>query len=162
MFSELLSPEELEIQNLARKFAKEKVSKELLMAMDNEEVQYPHEFVKALADEGLLGIRFEPKYGGKGLGWTAEVGALEEIGVLGMALSCHFAMPSIVGEAMHMFGTDEQKEKWLAPLLKGEIRSAEALTEPHSGSDFFSAMTRAKKDGDHFVLNGQKRFVVGA
>jgi alkylation response protein AidB-like acyl-CoA dehydrogenase len=115
-----------------------------------------------LGDEHLLGCRFEPKYGGQGLGWTAEVGALEEIGVLGMSLGCLFSMPSIVGEALHVFGTPEQKEKYLRPLLKGDICSAEGLTEPRGGSDFFGATTRARKDGDKYILNGQKRFVVGA
>ena len=162
MFPELLSPEELAVQQKARAFAKDKVSKEMILAMDADEIQYPPEYVKALADAGLLGIRFDPKYGGLGLGWTAEVGALEEIGILGMTLGCHFSMPSIVGEALHTFGTEEQKQKWLVPLIKGDIRSAEGLTEPRGGSDFFGATTRAVRDGDHFVLNGQKRFVVGA
>jgi alkylation response protein AidB-like acyl-CoA dehydrogenase len=86
----------------------------------------------------------------------------EEIGVLGTTLSCAFVMPSIVGEALHVFGTDEQKERFLKPILQGKLVSAEALTEPRGGSDFFGATTRAEIDGDHFVLNGQKRFVVGA
>jgi hypothetical protein len=71
-------------------------------------------------------------------------------------------MPSIVGEALHVFGTDEQKERFLKPILQGKFISAEALTEPRGGSDFFGATTRADIDGDQFVLNGQKRFVVGA
>jgi alkylation response protein AidB-like acyl-CoA dehydrogenase len=71
-------------------------------------------------------------------------------------------MPSIVGEALHMFGTEEQKQKYLKPYLEGKLVSAEALTEPRGGSDFFGAMTRAEDRGDHFVVNGMKRFVVGA
>jgi alkylation response protein AidB-like acyl-CoA dehydrogenase len=71
-------------------------------------------------------------------------------------------MPSIVGEALHVFGSDEQKMRFLKPILEGRHISAEALTEPRGGSDFFGATTRAEPDGDHFVLNGQKRFVVGA
>jgi acyl-CoA dehydrogenase len=77
-------------------------------------------------------------------------------------LGCAFVMPSIVGEALHVFGTEEQKERFLKPILQGRLISAEALTEPRGGSDFFGATTRAELDGDHFVLNGQKRFVVGA
>jgi alkylation response protein AidB-like acyl-CoA dehydrogenase len=96
------------------------------------------------------------------LPWTAEVIAEEEIGVLGTTLGCAFVMPSIVGEALHVFGTDEQKERFLKPVLQGKLICAEALTEPRGGSDFFGATTRAVLDGDHFVLNGQKRFVVGA
>jgi len=162
MFAELLTPVELALQEKARAFARDQVSPELLKRMDQDQVRYPREYVTALAAAGLLGTRFETKYGGMGLGWTAEVCALEEIGVLGMALGCLFSLPSIIGEALHLFGTEEQKLKWLAPVLRGEIFCAEALTEPRGGSDFFGATTRAIKDGDHFVMNGQKRFVVGS
>jgi alkylation response protein AidB-like acyl-CoA dehydrogenase len=96
------------------------------------------------------------------MSWVAEVAAFEEIGCLGIALGCAFAMPSIVGEALHHFGTEEQKQKYLKPYLEGKLVSAEALTEPRGGSDFFGATTRAVLQGDHFVVNGQKRFVVGA
>jgi alkylation response protein AidB-like acyl-CoA dehydrogenase len=71
-------------------------------------------------------------------------------------------MPSIVGEALHVFGTEAQKERFLRPILTGRSISAEALTEPRGGSDFFGATTKAVLDGDQFVVNGQKRFVVGA
>ncbi len=94
--------------------------------------------------------------------WTSEVLAIEEIGVLGTTLGCAFVMPSIVGEALHVFGTNEQKEHFLKPILQGKLISAEALTEPRGGSDFFGATTRAVLEDDHFVVNGQKRFVVGA
>jgi hypothetical protein len=90
------------------------------------------------------------------------VTAEEEIGILGTTLGCAFVMPSIVGEALHVFGTEAQKERFLKPILQGKRISAEALTEPRGGSDFFGATTRAELNGDHFVLNGQKRFVVGA
>jgi len=63
---------------------------------------------------------------------------------------------------LNKFGTEEQKEKYLKPYLAGKLVAAEALTEPRGGSDFFGAMTRAELCGDHFILNGQKRFVVGA
>jgi len=162
MFEELLSPEERALQAEARRFAAEKVSPELLRAMDREEVQYPRQYVHDLAEAGLLGVRFDPRWGGRGMGWTGEVGALEEIGVLGMALGCLYSLPSIVGEALHAFGTHEQRQRWLRPLLTGEICCAEALTEPRGGSDFFGATTTARRDGDHYVLQGQKRFVVGS
>jgi alkylation response protein AidB-like acyl-CoA dehydrogenase len=90
------------------------------------------------------------------------VAATEEIGCLGMALGCAFVMPSIVGEALNVFGTEMQKEKYLKPYIEGKLVAAEALTEPRGGSDFFGAMTKAELKEDHFVLNGMKRFVVGA
>jgi len=79
-----------------------------------------------------------------------------------MVLGCQFSMPSICGEALVKFGTEEQKQKFLVPMLKGELVSAEALTEPRGGSDFFGATTVAKKDGNEWVLTGAKRFIVGA
>jgi len=90
------------------------------------------------------------------------VAALEEIGVLGSGLSCLYSLVSIVGEAINVFGTDEQKETYLKPTLEGKRCCAEALTEPRGGSDFFGATTTALKDGGRYILNGQKRFVVGA
>jgi alkylation response protein AidB-like acyl-CoA dehydrogenase len=94
--------------------------------------------------------------------WTGEVAAIEEVGVLGSGMTCLYSLVSIVGEAIHHFGTPEQKAKYLKPTLEGKLCCAEALTEPRGGSDFFGATTLAKKDGNHYILNGQKRFVVGA
>jgi len=161
-YESLLTREEREIQAEMRTFVREQVPHELLRALDRDEIQYPRDYVRALGEANLLGLRFAPEYGGRGLPWTAEVIAEEEIGILGTTLGCAYVMPSIVGEALHVFGTHEQKERYLRPLLKGEMISAEALTEPRGGSDFFGATSRAELKGDTFVINGQKRFVVGA
>ncbi|MCJ7567233.1 MAG: acyl-CoA/acyl-ACP dehydrogenase, partial [Anaerolineales bacterium] len=154
--------EEQSLQQEVRRFAREEVSHEMVRALDRDEIQYPRDFVENLAAHNLLGLRFDPKWGGRGLPWTAEVIALEEIGVLGTTLGCAFAMPSIVGEALHAFGTEAQKERYLKPILEGKLICAEALTEPRGGSDFFGATSRAELVGDRFLINGQKRFVVGA
>jgi alkylation response protein AidB-like acyl-CoA dehydrogenase len=138
------------------------VPKELLVAMDEDRVQYPREFLVEAGKRNLLGLRFPQKYGGRGLGWQEEYIALEEIGVLGTSLACLYSLVSIVGEAINTFGTEEQKEKYLKPTIEGKMFTAEALTEPRGGSDFFGATTYAKKEGDYYILNGQKRFVVGA
>jgi alkylation response protein AidB-like acyl-CoA dehydrogenase len=130
--------------------------------MDRDEIAYPREYVRALGERNLLGLRFPTKYGGRGLGWTAEIAAHEEIGILGTSLGCAFAMPSIVGEALVHYGSDEQKERFLKPMLAGDLVSAEALTEPRGGSDFFGATTRARLRDGKFTIKGQKRFVVGA
>jgi len=157
-----LTDREKALKAEARDFVKNKVSPDLVKAMDRNEINFPREFVKALGDQNLLGLRFPAKYGGRGLAWSAELAVLEEIGVLGSALGCAFSMPSIVGEALHRFGSPDQKEKFLKPLLKGDLVSAEGLTEPRGGSDFFGAATRAERQGDYFIVRGQKRFVVGA
>ena len=161
-YQELLTEEERSIQQEARDFARERVSSDFIRAMDRDEIDYPREYVRELGRQNLLGLRFDPAWGGRGLPWTAEVQAEEEIGLLGTALGCAFVMPSIVGEALHTFGSQEQKQAFLKPMLAGELVSAEALTEPRGGSDFFGATTLAEDKGDHFLINGQKRFVVGA
>jgi len=162
MYDFLLKPEERALRDEVRKFAREEISGDFLRSMDRDEIVYPREFVEKLAKHDLRGIRFPRKWGGRGMSWVAEVAATEEIGCLGIALGCAFVMPSIVGEALNKFGSDQQREKYLRPYLQGKLVAAEALTEPRGGSDFFGATTRAVLQGDHFVLNGQKRFVVGA
>ena len=162
MYDFLLNDQERAIRDEARKFAREEISGDFLRKMDMDRIHYPREYVEKLAEHNLLGIRFPEKYGGRNMTWVAETAAIEEIGCLGMALGCAFVMPSIVGEALNMFGTEQQKQKFLKPYLEGKLVSAEALTEPRGGSDFFGAMTKAILHGDRFVVNGQKRFVVGA
>ncbi len=157
-----LSDEQKELRDEVRAFVKDEVPHQLILDMDEDKITYPREFVENLARHNLLGLRFPVKYGGRGLNWVSEIAALEEIGVLGSALGCAFSMPSIVGQAINVFGSEAQKEKYLAGILKGEIISAEALTEPRGGSDFFGATTKAVRKGDKFILKGQKRFVVGA
>ena len=138
------------------------VPRDLLIAMDADEVRFPKEFLAEAGRRNLLGPRFDRKWGGRGLPWTSEMAALEELGVLGTSLACLWSLVSIVGEAIHTFGTEEQKERFLAPVLRGELTVAEGLTEPRGGSDFFAATTVARREGDTFYLTGQKRFVVGA
>lgn len=144
-----------------REFVKEAVTPDLLRSMDQEEIRFAKDFIKDAASRGLLGVRFSPEYGGRGLPWVAEVAAIEEVGVLGTALACNFVMPSIVGQALSDFGTEQQKKKYLSAIIKAEMFSAEALTEPRGGSDFFGATCTAVKDGNEYVISGHKRFIVG-
>jgi len=162
LYDALLTEEEKALRDEVRRFVRDEVPADLLRAMDRDEIKFPYEFIAKLAEHSLRGIRFPKKWGGRELPWTAEVVAEEEVGVLGVALGCAFVMSSIVGEALNVFGTDEQKEKYLRPIITGTKIPEEALTEPRGGSDFFGATTRAVADGDSFILNGQKRFVVGA
>lgn len=161
MFDALLTEEQKKLRKEVQDFVKS-VPRQLLIDMDADKVRYPKEYVQWLAQKRLLGLRFSPQYGGRGLRWADEIVALEEIGVLGGSLACLFSLPSIIGEALHVFGTEEQKQKYLKPTLEGKLCCAEALTEPRGGSDFFGATTLAKKDGHRYLLTGQKRFIVGA
>jgi len=138
------------------------VDPKLLRAMDAEEVDYPHDFYREAGRRNLLGLRFPKKYGGRELDWVADCVALEEISLFGFGMGCSYAMPIIVGEAINTFGTEEQKKKYLVPILKGEMVSAEGLTEPRGGSDFFGTNTVAERDGDVYYLTGEKRFIAGA
>ena len=161
MFEAMLTEQQRALRREARDFVRW-VPRQLILDMDADRVTYPSEFVREAGDRGLLGLRFPTAHGGRGLRWEDEILAIEEVGVLGTALACAYVMPSIVGEALDVFGTPEQKERWLKPLLTGELIAAEALTEPRGGSDFFGTTTEARREGDHYVLRGQKRFIVGA
>jgi acyl-CoA dehydrogenase len=157
----MITQEEKNLQKEVREFAAS-IPRQLLLDMDAEKVSYPREYLEEAGRRNLLGLRFGREWGGRGLPWSAEMVALEEIGVLGTALSCLYSLVSIVGEAIHIFGTTEQKEKYLKPMIGGKLAVAEGLTEPRGGSDFFGATTTAKREGDVFYLSGQKRFIVGA
>ncbi len=157
----LLSSDEQSVRREAAQFVRW-VPRQLLLDMDSDAVRYPAPYLKEAGRRNLLGLRFPSAYGGRGLPWTCEMAALEEVGVLGTSLACLYSLVSIVGEAIVHFGTEEQRQRYMPPMLRGELGPAEALTEPRGGSDFFGAATRAERKGDHFVINGQKRFVVGA
>lgn len=162
MLDAMLSPDQRALRDEVRAFVREDIPRQLILDMDAEQVRYPRQFLERAAARKLLGLRFPQQYGGRGLAWTDEIVALEEVGVLGAALACLYSLPSIVGEALHVFGTEAQKERYLRPTLEGRLTCAEALTEPRGGSDFFGSTTMARREGDHYILHGQKRFVVGA
>lgn len=162
VFEAIMTPEQRKLRDDVREFVRNEVPRSLLMDMDANKVTYPKEYVEKLAKKNLLGLRFPPKYGGRGLKWVDDIIALEEVGVLGTSLGCLFSLPIIVGEALNVFGTNEQKTNYLKPTLEGKLCCAEALTEPRGGSDFFGTTTIARKEGNSYILKGQKRFVVGA
>ncbi len=161
MLEAMLNPKQRTLRDEARAFVRA-VPRQLILDMDAERVRYPREFVADAGQRRLLGLRFPPAHGGRGLRWEDEIIAIEEVGILGTALACAYVMPSIVGEALHAFGTPAQQRRWLRPLIAGDKIAAEALTEPRGGSDFFGTTCEARREGDHYVLRGQKRFVVGA
>ena len=161
MFDVLLTKSEQQIRDEVRSFVRMKVDPNLIIRMDGNEQEYPYDFIKAVSEANLLGLRFPKAFAGRGLNWVSEMLAIEEIGVLGIALGCAYSLPSIVGESIDKFGTKDQKKTYLAPTLRGDKICAEGLTEPRGGSDFFGTITSAIPQGDHFVINGEKRFVAG-
>ncbi len=145
-----------EIRDLARRFAQEKM-KPVRAELDRTG-EFPHELMKGMADLGLMGVYFPEEYGGLGGGIMEMCIVVEELcRVDGAAGLCYAAcglgaFPILVG------GTDEQKKKYLPRLAAGEI-AAFAITEASAGSDSSNVKTRARRDGDGYVLNGTKQFI---
>lgn len=120
----------------------------------------PHNFADS---RSLLGCRYPKQWGGRDLDWVSTCMMMEEIGTLGYIFACTFGVGAeLVCDAIIQHGTDTQREKYVRPLLRGDLFAAEGLTEPRGGSDFFGTTATAADQGDHFVLNGKKRFIVGA
>jgi alkylation response protein AidB-like acyl-CoA dehydrogenase len=161
MFDFLMTEEQKELQEEMRDFTRS-IDRQYLLDMDAEKIQFPKEILVEAAARNLLGLRFPKEYGGRGLGWAEECIAIEEMATLGIPPACLYSLVSIVGECTNEFGTDEQKEKYLKPTIEGKLFCSEALTEPRGGSDFFGATTTARREGDEYILHGQKRFIVGA
>jgi alkylation response protein AidB-like acyl-CoA dehydrogenase len=138
------------------------VPTDLILAMDRDEVQFPREFLAEAGRRRLLGVRYPVEWGGRGLTWADTCMVMEEVGTLGYIFACVFGVGAeLVCDAIVNLGTDDQRERYVKPLLAGRRFAAECLTEPRGGSDFFGAVTRAVRDGDDWVLDGAKRFIVG-
>jgi alkylation response protein AidB-like acyl-CoA dehydrogenase len=122
--------------------------------------QFPADIFKRMAELGLLGIPFAETYGGAGGDYLSLLIALEEIarvsGTVAIILDAH---TSVCCEPIYLFGTEAQKQKYLPPLVNGEKIGAFGLTEPNAGSDAGATRTRAVRDGDQWVINGQKVFI---
>ncbi len=162
MFEYLLSEEQIKIRDEARELVKW-VPRKMILDMDNEKIRFPKEFLQEAGRRNLLGLRFPKELGGRDQNWVTATAVIEEIGTLGYIFACVFGVGAeLVCNAIIEHGTDMQKEKYVVPLLKGEIFAAECLTEPHVGSDFFGGSSYAEDKGDYFLLNGHKRFIVGA
>ena len=162
MFDFLLSKEGLALRDETRAFVKS-IPRDMILAMDRDEIRFPKDFLEEAGRLNLMGCRYPVRWGGRGLTWVDTAMVVEEIGVLGYIFACVFGVGAeLVCDAIILHGTDEQKEKYVKPLLAGKLFAAECLTEPRGGSDFFGATTQAEDHGDHYVLNGQKRFIVGA
>jgi butyryl-CoA dehydrogenase len=161
MFDFLLSKEQLKIRDEAREFVKW-VPKQWILDMDTDTIKFPKEFLREAGRRNLMGSRYPREWGGRGMDWITTGVIMEEVGTLGYELACVFGVGAeLVCDAIIQHGTDEQKEKYVKPLLRGDLFAAECLTEPRGGSDFFGATTIAEDCGDYFLISGQKRFIVG-
>lgn len=161
MFDYLLNDPQKKLKQETRDFVKS-IPKEMILDMDADKIQFPKDFLREAGKRNLMGCRYPEKWGGRGMDWVSTCMVMEEIGVLGYIFACTFGVGAeLVCDAIILHGNDVQKETYVKPLLQGEIFAAECLTEPRGGSDFFGTTTKAEDKGDHFILNGQKRFIVG-
>lgn len=125
--------------------------------------EFPTEIFKQLSDMGMMGLPFDEKYGGAGADTTSFAIVTEELSracaSTGITYSAHI---SLGGAPLNLFGTEEQKEKYLAPICSGESFGAFGLTEPNAGSDAGGTETRAIEDGDDWIINGSKVYITNA
>ena len=153
-----LTEEHVMIKNMVREFAEKEIAPraEEIDATD----QFPADIFKRMGELGLLGIPFAEAYGGAGGDYISLLIALEEIarvsGTVAIILDAH---TSLCCEPIHRYGTEAQKKKYLPSLVSGEKIGAFGLTEPNAGSDAGATRTRAVRDGEEWVINGQKQFI---
>ncbi len=149
-------------QKMLKDMVKKFVDKELRPAAEkiDKEKKIPQEIINKIAELGLLGVSFPPEYGGAGMGEMGYCIMQEEIG-RGCASTATFigAHQSIGASGIYIFGTEEQKQKYLVPLCEGSKIAAYALTEANAGSDAYNPETTAEDKGDHYLLNGHKLFI---
>ena len=153
-----LTEEQLAVKAAARDFA-QNVLKPGVIDRDREQ-RFPAEEIKQLGELGFMGIMVDPKYGGSGMDTLSYVLAMEEISKVDASVSvCMSVNNSLVCWGLEHFGTEEQKQKYLIPLAKGEKIGAFCLSEPEAGSDATSQRTTAVDMGDHYLVNGTKNWI---
>lgn len=153
-----LSEEQLAVKEAARDFA-QNVLKPGVIERDTEQ-RFPTEEIKQLGELGFMGMMVDPKYGGSGMDTLSYALAMEEISKVDASTSvCMSVNNSLVCWGLEKFGTEEQKQKFLVPLAKGEIIGAFCLSEPEAGSDATSQRTTAIDKGDHYLVNGTKNWI---
>ena len=149
------------LRDMVRDFARNEV-KPLAQELD-EKGGFPYESVKKMAELGLMGIPWDEKYGGTGMDTMALVIAIEEIGKVCPSTSATMMAHTSLGTApIAIFGTEEQKERYLPGLASGKKIGAFGLTEPNAGSDAGNTQTRAVLNGDEYIVNGEKAFCTNA
>lgn len=153
----LTSEQEL-IQKTAREFAKEHLAPGVIERDDKAE--FPTEQIKVMGELGFMGMMVPEEWSGAGFDTLTYVIAMEEIAAVELATSTIMSVNnSLVCQLFVDYGTEDQKEKYLKPLAIGEKLGAYSLSEPESGSDASNMRTFAKKEGDHYVINGTKNWV---
>ncbi|HTY12679.1 MAG TPA: acyl-CoA dehydrogenase family protein [Candidatus Omnitrophota bacterium] len=157
MLDYLLTEEQIMVRDLARKIAQEKVLP-VRAELDEKEI-FPTDIMKIFAEADLCGLWIPEKYGGFGQSVMAFCLATEEISRVCGGVGVTFAATGLGGTPILLFGTEEQKQKYLPDLASGKKMAAFGLTEANAGSDASGLETTAAKDGDYFIINGTKQWI---
>ncbi len=158
--SDFLTEEQEELRKLARRIAEEKVRPRA--AECDRKGEFPWDLIKVFSQAGFYGSYIEEKYGGTGGGVLDLVLITEELSRACGGIALAVAATALGTFPIIISGTDEQKERWLPKLARGEILAGFGLTEPEAGSDASNMKTTARPDGDYYVLNGLKHFITNA
>ncbi len=153
----LLTEQQVMIRDLARQIAQEKIAP--VAAEYDESGKFPWDIVKVIADSDLCGVYIEEKYGGTGGGIMDLVIATEEFSKACGGIALCYAATALGTYPIILYGTDEQKKKYLPDIAKGKKLAAFGLTEAGAGSDAGAVATTAKKQGDYYILNGTKQWI---
>ncbi|MGX9216926.1 acyl-CoA dehydrogenase family protein [Massilia sp. UBA6681] len=154
----ILSEEHQMIRDALRSYAQERLAPNA--ARWDREHYFPKDELKELAGLGAFGVAVPEQYGGAGLDYVSLALVLEEIAAGDGGTSTIISVNNCpVCSIAMMYANEEQKQRYLVPLARGEMLGAFALTEPHTGSDASALRTTATRDGDHYVLNGTKQFI---
>jgi len=155
-----LTEEQQMIREIAAKIATEKVRP--VRAELDESEEFPWDIMKILAQSDLFGIYLPEEYGGSGGGVFENCLAIEEMARACISVATTFAASGLGAYPILLYGSEEQKQKYLSPIASGEKLAAFGVTEANAGSDAGGIQTTAKRDGDHYVLNGTKQWITNA
>ncbi|HSF56757.1 MAG TPA: acyl-CoA dehydrogenase family protein, partial [Candidatus Binatia bacterium] len=155
-----LSEELIAVRDLARDFAEKEIAP--TAAKDDREHAFRKDLIKKMGELGFYGSVIPEAYGGSGLGFLAMVLITEEIARVHSAMRVAINMQMGPALALLEFGTEEQKQRWIPPLVQGETIGCFAITEPDAGSDVAAMRTTAAKEGADYVLNGTKIWISNA
>jgi glutaryl-CoA dehydrogenase (non-decarboxylating) len=155
-----LSEELTAVRDLAREFAEKEIAP--TAAKDDKEHAFRKDLVKKMGELGFYGAVIPESYGGSGLGFLAMVLITEEIARVHSAMRVAINMQIGPALALLQFGTEEQKKQWIPPLVQGEAIGCFAITEPDAGSDVAAMRTTAAKEGDSYIISGNKIWISNA
>ncbi len=156
-----LTEAERDLVDLCRDFAQKEIATRAPQAW--EEARCPTDLLREMGAMGLLGMLVPEEWGGIGMSTVGFVASMEQLGLADQSVAAAWQAHVTIGSLpLHLFGTDEQRERWLRPLAEGRVLGAFGLTEPDAGSDARGITTRAVRQDGGWLINGQKAFISNA